>query len=70
MSEEMGEIACNVSNCEYWGNGNICTADKISVSTDSYTGETADMEIGAIDDEVASPKSQQTQCVTFKPANE
>ena len=66
----MSEIACNVSNCEYWSNGNICTADKISVSIDSYTDESADMEIGAIDDEVASPKSQHTQCVTCKPAEE
>ncbi|MBM7624856.1 DUF1540 domain-containing protein [Sporohalobacter salinus] len=65
----MSEIACNVSNCEYWDNGNICAADKISVSNNSYAGESATMEIGAIDDEVASPKSQHTQCVTFKPAD-
>jgi hypothetical protein len=65
----MSQIGCNVSNCEYWGNGNVCQADKISVSNNTHSGS-SDMEIGSISDAVTSNHSRETQCVTFKPVQE
>ncbi|SJZ38867.1 DUF1540 domain-containing protein [Selenihalanaerobacter shriftii] len=64
----MSKIGCNVSNCSYWGQGNVCQADKISVSNDSHSGK-ADMEAGSLGGKVTSNHSRETQCVTFKPAN-
>ncbi|UOF88601.1 DUF1540 domain-containing protein [Fodinisporobacter ferrooxydans] len=28
------QVVCTVSNCKYWGNGNVCNADKILVTSD------------------------------------
>lgn len=65
----MSEIACNVSNCQYWGQGNVCEADKISVSNNTHSGNN-DMEVGSFSDAVTSDHSRQTQCVTFKSVQE
>ncbi|MEK3807506.1 DUF1540 domain-containing protein [Metabacillus sp. SLBN-84] len=46
------EVRCEVNNCEYWGNGNQCTADAIYVV--SHRGDTAS-------------RSEETDCKTFKP---
>ncbi|MGM0472082.1 MAG: DUF1540 domain-containing protein [Bacillota bacterium] len=67
------QIACNVSNCAHFGEGNICTAEKISVSSNTYTdnnysSKQVDMEIGSMDNPTESRKSKTTQCITFKPA--
>lgn len=48
----MERILCEVNNCSYWRDGNICSADAIYVV--SHTGETAE-------------SSKETDCKTFKP---
>ncbi|KXS40022.1 MULTISPECIES: DUF1540 domain-containing protein [unclassified Candidatus Frackibacter] len=68
----MSKIACNVSNCAYYGSGNVCEADKISVSDTNFSANTntkAGMEVGSFSEQVTSNTSGETQCVTFKPAN-
>ncbi|MDE3840003.1 DUF1540 domain-containing protein [Bacillus methanolicus] len=47
------DVLCEVNNCEYWAQGNLCSAEKIYVV--SHKGKTAD-------------KSEETDCKTFKPA--
>mgnify|MGYP006280991959 CR=1 FL=1 len=58
------EVKCNVNNCTYWQQGNICTADQIQVST-TDCGE--DMEMGSFEEPATSASSHQTQCVSFRP---
>ncbi|GAB6138555.1 DUF1540 domain-containing protein [Halanaerobaculum tunisiense] len=60
----MSEIACNVKNCHYWGQGNVCQADKIQVSNIDYS---TDMEAGSFNQPAPSSNSHETQCVSFKP---
>jgi hypothetical protein len=48
------DVLCEVYNCTFWENGNLCGADKIYVV--SHTGETAD-------------NSKETDCKTFEPAH-
>ncbi|MFO7818895.1 MAG: DUF1540 domain-containing protein [Halanaerobacter sp.] len=58
------EVKCNVNNCAYWQQGNICAADEIQVST---TDCGADMEMGSFEEPAHSASSHQTQCVSFRP---
>ncbi|HZG72438.1 MAG TPA: DUF1540 domain-containing protein [Chondromyces sp.] len=46
------DVLCEVRNCEYWKNGNLCGADRIYVV--SHTGEEAEHQT-------------ETDCKTFKP---
>ncbi|ESU31018.1 hypothetical protein G3A_19060 [Bacillus sp. 17376] len=45
------DVLCEVNNCQYWQDGNLCSADKIYVV--SHVGETAD-------------NSRETDCKTFE----
>ncbi len=47
------DVLCEVNNCQFWANGNKCSADQIYVV--SQTGDTAD-------------SSRETDCKTFEPA--
>lgn len=52
----MTNVKCNVRSCHYWGNGNVCTADTITVDNNvSETGtfgmETGDLYLGIEDHE-------------------
>ncbi|WP_445489324.1 DUF1540 domain-containing protein [Niallia sp. 03133] len=47
------DVLCEVNNCSYWENGNLCGAEKIYVV--SHTGNKADT-------------SKETDCKTFEPA--
>ncbi len=57
------EIACNVNNCHYHGEGNICNASNVQVSNVDYS---QDMEAGSFNQPAPSANSYETQCVTFK----
>ena len=46
------DVLCEVSNCKYWEDGNLCAANQIYVV--SQTGNIAD-------------DSRETDCKTFKP---
>ncbi|MGM0368858.1 MAG: DUF1540 domain-containing protein [Bacillota bacterium] len=58
------QVGCNIKNCTYWSQGNMCAADKIQVSS-VECGE--DMEMGSFSEPISSPSSHQTQCVSFRP---
>jgi hypothetical protein len=45
------DVLCEVNNCHYWKDGNLCSADKIYVV--SHSGEQAD-------------NSRETDCKTFE----
>ena len=53
MAREV-EVLCEVSNCHYWGQGNLCNADAIYVV--SHKGHEAS-------------NSKETDCKTFEPSN-
>lgn len=60
----LSEIKCTVDNCYYWDSGNICAAETIEVAKNFFGDDK--MEAGAFG---ADPSmSNQTKCVTFKPA--
>lgn len=46
------DVLCEVNNCHYWAEGNLCSADRIYVV--SQAGETAE-------------NSTETDCKTFVP---
>jgi Domain of Unknown Function (DUF1540) len=63
------EVSCAISNCTFYGSGNVCTADKIMVEMDSHARYDTEMstELGEKNhiDEVST--SAETCCKTFKP---
>jgi len=61
----LGRIKCKVTSCEYYGNGDICTADEIIVKN-NYDAD-ATMEIGELGRSVNATRSSETACDTFKP---
>lgn len=67
----MPDVKCSVSNCSYWGKGNLCQADAIMIEIDKHSeanfyaefaGESFDTEH---QDQASS--SRNTCCHTFKP---
>ncbi|MFD6509091.1 MULTISPECIES: DUF1540 domain-containing protein [unclassified Bacillus (in: firmicutes)] len=69
----MPEVKCSVSNCSFWGQGNLCQASAIVVQPDaqeagqiensSYTNTTLTNE--TLESSVTT--SVETCCHTFKP---
>jgi len=49
------DVLCEVNNCQYWAQGNLCNADAIYVV--SHAGQTADT-------------TRETDCHTFEPVEE
>jgi hypothetical protein len=45
------DVLCEVNNCKYWANGNLCSADEIYVV--SHTGKEASSQ-------------KETDCKTFE----
>jgi len=65
----MPAVKCSVSNCEYWVQGNSCSADEIMVEIDAhananYKTEFASENTGHQDQ---ATKSSETCCLTFEP---
>lgn len=60
------EIRCTVSNCGFWGNGDVCEAEKIEVAVTGSAG--ARMDAGRmVGAGRRAATSEETCCVTFKP---
>ncbi|MDT3426534.1 hypothetical protein J2Z22_002060 [Paenibacillus forsythiae] len=64
-------VNCSVSNCNYWGEHNICRAEEIIIEIDKHSGsrmkeEFAEEMTFANHHDVA-PNSSATCCLTFKP---
>ncbi len=38
----MSKINCSVNNCHYWGNGNVCHASSIMITSDGMGQELPD----------------------------
>jgi len=69
----MPEVFCSVSNCHYYGQGNVCKAEKIMVTSDTMSHNLSP----AIDAPYASqialtPVGQcsETCCKTYVPKND
>lgn len=71
-------VKCTVSECVYWGSGNVCEADAIEVNRNPAqrgAARGAGMEVGRIGErgetlgggEFTAWASEHTMCKTFKP---
>ncbi|CAI6019501.1 DUF1540 domain-containing protein [Cohnella sp. JJ-181] len=63
-------VACSVSNCAFWDEGNRCAADAIAIEIDAHAKakwneEFADESFAEHRDAAVSSKG--TCCLTFKP---
>lgn len=67
----MPQVKCSVANCEYWSQGNNCSADVIMIEIDKhanaqfkseFAGETFDT-----DHTDRAGNTKETCCHTFKP---
>ncbi|SDT37069.1 protein of unknown function [Paenibacillaceae bacterium GAS479] len=64
-------VACSVSNCAFWGEGNQCGAQAINIEIDKHahadlSAEFAGGELGA-DHQDKAEESSATCCHTFQP---
>jgi hypothetical protein len=67
----MPEVKCSVSNCEYWKQGNNCSANAIMIDVDKHANATYHAEFAgeSFDSEHqdSASSSRNTCCHTFKP---
>ncbi|MFI2857454.1 DUF1540 domain-containing protein [Paenibacillus sp. JSM ZJ436] len=64
-------VKCSVSNCNYWGEQNVCQADMIMIEIDKHSDvhlndEFAD-EAFVDNHRVVADTSSSTCCLTFRP---
>ncbi|KAA0549906.1 DUF1540 domain-containing protein [Bacillus sp. BGMRC 2118] len=63
------EVSCSISNCSFYGHGNVCTAEKIMVEHDNHarydTEFSSELDEKNHTDQVET--SKETCCKTFKP---
>ena len=68
-------VSCTVSNCYFWAQDNICSADNILITADKVAGAHSTMALGQESwdnlvekiGETPSPSMAETACYTFKP---
>ncbi|QWG26789.1 DUF1540 domain-containing protein [Bacillus mycoides] len=69
----MPEVKCSVSNCSFWGQGNLCQASAIVVQPDAQEAgqiESSSYTSAALTNETLESSvttSVETCCHTFKP---
>lgn len=65
----MVEVSCAIANCTFYGEGNVCTADKIMVELDRHANYDTEMssELGEKNHIDEADNSAETCCKTFKP---
>ncbi|WP_017755065.1 DUF1540 domain-containing protein [Calidifontibacillus oryziterrae] len=65
------EVACTISNCTFYGEGNVCNAERITVEMDRHAGYDTElsMELGEANHIDEATNSAETCCKTFKPKN-
>lgn len=63
------EVSCAIANCSYYGEGNVCKAEKIMVELDSHARYDTEMssELGEKNHQDTAVNSAETCCKTFKP---
>lgn len=63
-------VACSVSNCTFWNQGNRCGADEIAVEIDEHSTVNLNEEFGEEgfrDHQDYAKASSVTCCLTFRP---
>ncbi|MEH7158791.1 DUF1540 domain-containing protein [Neobacillus drentensis] len=62
------EVSCSISNCLFYGKGNVCTAEKIMVEHDNHARYDTEMssELGEKNHTDYAGHSAETCCKTFK----
>lgn len=65
------EVSCSISNCTFYGEGNVCTAEKIMVEMDSHASYDTEFssELNEKNHIDKARYSTETCCKTFKPNN-
>jgi len=67
------QIGCIVGDCYYFAKGNKCTADNILVTTEAFSENANEADIGFEMAGELSPQeagsSSKTSCLTYKPRN-
>jgi hypothetical protein len=64
------EVYCTVKNCDYWGKGNHCLAEKIVIVADSQATQWPDSMDAQIGNQLQTAEVEncmQTACKTFSP---
>lgn len=63
------EVACSIANCSFYGEGNVCTAEKIMVEIDNHARYDTEFssELGEKNHVDTAGTSAETCCKTFKP---
>jgi len=64
-------VACSVSNCTYWEQGNQCGAREIAIEIDTHSSWNGNEEFGGEGFEShqdTAMESSATCCLTFTPA--
>ena len=63
------EVSCAISNCSFYGQGNVCTAEKIMVELDNHARYDTEMssELGEKNHIDTAGTSAETCCKTIKP---
>ena len=64
-------VACSVSNCSFWGEGNRCAASEITIEIDAHSkqrfGDAEFAEEGFAEHQDEASSSKTTCCLTFRP---
>ena len=63
-------VKCSVSNCHFWGESNICRAEKIMIEIDRHSTANLNEEFGdeyTGDHKDSARSSSATCCLTFRP---
>lgn len=70
INEAKTLVKCSVSNCHFWGEENLCRADKIVIEIDAHASRNLNEEFAEEsfnDHKDTARSSSSTCCLTFKP---
>ncbi|OAB34223.1 hypothetical protein PGLA_23820 [Paenibacillus glacialis] len=70
INEPKTLVKCSVSNCHFWGEANLCQAEKIVIEIDAHASRNLNEEFGEEhfnDHKDKARTSAATCCLTFRP---
>ncbi|MED5020344.1 DUF1540 domain-containing protein [Paenibacillus chibensis] len=73
MNDSRTIVKCSVSNCNYWGEQNVCKAEQILIEIDKHASAKYSEEFGSehfAEHKDYANNSSATCCLTFKPKSE
>lgn len=59
-------VKCTVSDCYYWGRGDLCEADGIEVNVTHATANRGSHEMTNVTNDHSAGASNKTQCTTYR----